>query len=127
MHTKWVIYGQSPSGGSALSSEGLSISLPKSLDGRSARMLCAVALRPLLSVGDRGHIDGSATEARCLIADIEQRCRGPIVWRQLQQPFAGRPLDTDPTVAGRRLGYRGRCRGRYGGRRGCRGGGGLPT
>jgi hypothetical protein len=69
-----------PSRGSALSSEGMSISLPKCLDGRSARMLCAVALRPLLSVGDRGHIDGSATEARCLIADIEQRCRGPIVW-----------------------------------------------
>jgi hypothetical protein len=66
---------------SALSSEGLSVSLPKCLDGRSARMLCAVALRPLLSVGNGAHIDGSATEARCLIADIEQRCRGPIVWR----------------------------------------------
>jgi hypothetical protein len=65
--------------GSALLSEGLSISLPKRLDGRSARMLCAVAL-PLLGVGDRGHIDGSATEARGLIAGIEQRCRGPIVW-----------------------------------------------
>ena len=64
----------------ALSSEGLSISLPKRLDGRSARMLCAVAFRPLLSVGDSGDIDGSATEARCLIADIEQRCRGAIVW-----------------------------------------------
>jgi len=66
--------------GSALLSEGLSISLSKCLDGRSARMLCAVAFRPLLGVGDRGHIDGSATEARGLIAGIEQRCRGPIVW-----------------------------------------------
>ena len=101
---------------SALSSEGLSISLPKCLDGRSARMLCAVALRPLLSAGNRGYIDGSATEPRCLIADIEQGCRGPVVWRQLQQPFARRPLDTDPTVAGHRLGYRGwgRCRRRCG-------------
>ena len=61
-------------------SEGLSISLPKRLDGRSARVLYAVVVRPLLGVGDRGHIDGSATEARCLIAGIEQRCRGPIVW-----------------------------------------------
>ena len=69
-----------PSKGSALSCEGLSISLPKCLDGRLARMLCTVAFRPLLSVGDRAHIDGSATEARCLIAGIEQRCRGPIVW-----------------------------------------------
>src|SRR5271166_4987917 len=33
-----------PSRGSALSSEGLSISPPISLDGRSARMLCTVAL-----------------------------------------------------------------------------------
>ena len=98
---------------SALSSEGLSISLPKCLDGRSARMLCAVALRPLLSAGNRGYIDGSATEPRCLIADIEQGCRGPVVWRQLQQPFARRLPDADPTVAGRRLGYRGRCRCRY--------------
>jgi hypothetical protein len=68
-----------PSRGSALSPEGLSISLPKRLDGRSVRMLCAVAVRQLFSVGDRAHIDGSATEARCLIADIEERCRGAIV------------------------------------------------
>jgi hypothetical protein len=64
----------------ALSSEGLSISLPERLDGRSVRMLCAVALRPLLGVGDRGHIDGSAAEARGLITGVEQRCRGAIVW-----------------------------------------------
>ena len=49
-------------------------------DGRSVRMFCAVVLRPLLGLGDRGHIDRSAAEARDLITGIEQRCRGAIVW-----------------------------------------------
>jgi hypothetical protein len=75
-----VIHPSSSSKGrSAPSSEGLSIGLPKRLDGRSVRMLCAVAVRQLLSVGDRAYIYGSATEARCLVADIEERCRGAIV------------------------------------------------
>ncbi len=93
--------------GRALSCEGLSISLPECLDGRFVRMLCAVAFRRLLSLGDRGHIDPFAAEPRGLITHIEQRCRSPIVCRQLQQPFARCPLDADPTADGRRLGYRG--------------------
>ena len=68
--------------------------------------------RPHLSlrIGDRAHIDRSGPKARCLIADIEQRCRGAVVWRQLQQSFAPCRLNSDPTVAWRRLRDGSRCR-----------------
>ena len=45
----------------------------------------AVAERLGLSVGDRAYINRSGTKARRLIADIKQRRRGAIVFRQFQQ------------------------------------------
>jgi hypothetical protein len=86
-----------------------------------------------LDTGDHAHVDGCGPEPRRLIADIEHRCCGAILWRQPQQVLAACPPDIYDMVRWRRLGRRwlgrrwchGWCRGRSRGRGGCGWSGGL--
>ena len=95
--------------GRAASSSGFQVGLCERLNDWSLRVLFAVSERLRLDAGDQGHIDGSGTEARGLIADIKHRCRGAIIRRQPQQVSAERSLDIYDMVHRRRLGRR--CRG----------------
>ena len=113
----------------ALASAGSRVGIGKCLNDRSVRVLLAVTDSLLLNAGDPAHIDGSGPEPRRLIADIEHRCRGAILWRQPQQVLAACPPDIYNMVRWRRLGRRwlGRrwCRGRSRGRGRCGWSGGL--
>jgi hypothetical protein len=89
----------------ASSSECSQVGLPERIDHRPIGIRFAIAERPGLSIGDCAYIDRLGAKARCLVAEIKQRRRRAIVFRQFEQSGAPHCSDTDPTVSWRRHCY----------------------